>query len=377
MFLLYAPREKFGLIPPGQVLFSDEVKFYQNVAFCPKFYWKKIHVQNGCQDISPNSFKRLRQKQNLRTATIFASGGVGDSLWSMPFARALKEKYPQCSIIIVTEKKNAGLWKNVPFAVGVIQNAFWNVAGVVRKSDDVFDFGGIATILKKEMRLDPIEATFKMAGFPLPKEREKCRPKLVITIDEGKAAERFLEGKGVYPNKDKIICIGLEASTSNRNWPFEYAQMLTKQLISENFKVIWLGKSKEYSERFLSDEINSIGALNCCGETSLRQAMAILALSDLYIGPNSGLMVIATALMTPTVGLFGAFNPKLRTKFYDRFTGIWGKAECSPCNEHWTECRHGHPAPCMKLIDPQDVYFKAKELLKKFPRHILEKLPIE
>lgn len=377
MYLLYAPRKKFGLIPPGQILFSDEVRFYQNIAFCPKFYWQKVHIENGCQDISPNSFKRIRKDRHLRTVTIFATGGIGDSMWAMPFAKALKVKYPQCAIIIVTEKKNAEIWKNVPYVVGVIQNAFWNVGGVIRKSDDVFDFGGIATVLKKQMKLDPIEATFQMTGLPLPKEKSDCRPELILTIDEGKAGERFLESKEINIQTHQLICIGLEASTSNRHWPFEYVKNLTKKLIDENYKVIWLGKSPEYNDKFLDLETKKIGAINLCGETNLRQLMAILALSDLYIGPNSGLMVIATALMTPTLGLFGAFNPKLRAKFYERFTGIWGKAKCSPCNEHWTECRHGHPAPCMKLIDPKEVYNKSKELLEKYPRHILEKLPIE
>jgi len=377
MYLLYAPHEKFGLIPPASPLFTDEVKFYQNVAFCPKFYWKKIHVENGCRDISPHSFTRIQNKRELKTVAIFATGGIGDSMWAMPFARALKEKYPSCAIIIITEKKNAEVWKGVPYVVGVIQNAFWNVAGVVRKSDDVFDFGGVATVLKEQMKLDPIEATFQMTGFDLPKEKSKCRPKLIVTIDEGKAAERFLATKGIKVREDKIICIGLDASTSNRHWPFEYVKMLTSQLKYENYKIIWLGKSKEFSQRFLDLETNNIGAVNLCDATSLRQAMAILALSDLYIGPNSGLMAIATALMTPTIGLFGAFNPKSRAKFYERFTGIWGKTDCAPCNQHWTECPHGHPAPCMKMIDPKKVYEKAKELLKKYPRHILEKLPIE
>ena len=105
--------------------------------------------------------------------------------------------------------------------------------------------------------------------------------------------------------------------------------------------------------------------------------MAIIAISDLYIGPNSGLMVIATSLGIPTVGLFGAFNPAIRAKFYERFCAVWGRPKCAPCGEHWTECRLGHPAPCMKLVDPVQVYATAQKLLSKFPRHLLEKMPIE
>lgn len=377
MYLIYAPRQKFGLIPPGQVLFSDEVKFFQNVAFCPKFYWWKIHTENGCQDITPRSFRKIRANRKLQTVTIIATGGIGDSMWAMPFAAAIKERYPTCAIIVVTDKKNQAVWKNVPYIIGTIENLHWNVAGVIRKSDDVFDFGGIATILKREMKLDPIEATFKMAELPLPKEKSKCRPKLIITIDEGKAAQKFLETKGANIKNTKLICIGLDASTSNRQWPFTYVKALTKDFDKTGYTVIWIGKTQDYTQRFLDDETKKIDVINLCGETSLRQAMAIIAISDLYIGPNSGLMVIATSLGIPTVGLFGAFNPAIRAKFYERFCAVWGRPKCAPCGEHWTECRLGHPAPCMKLVDPVQVYATAQKLLSKFPRHLLEKMPIE
>ena len=64
MYLLYAPHEKFGLIPPASPLFTDEVKFYQNVAFCPKFYWKKIHVENGVVIYLPILLHAYKTKEN-------------------------------------------------------------------------------------------------------------------------------------------------------------------------------------------------------------------------------------------------------------------------------------------------------------------------
>lgn len=377
MYLLYAPPEKFGLLPPGHALISSEVRFYKNVAFCPKFYWKKIHVQNKCRDISPRMFVKLRYKREMFNLIVFATGGLGDSLWIMPFARMLREKWVKSTILIVCDKRSGSVWQNVPYINGVVENLFWNVTGLLSKADEAFDFGGIATFLKKEMRSDPVEASFKMAGFALPKEKEKCRPKLICTIDEGKIAEAYLKKKGVDVKKDHIIAIGVEASTANRCWPFEFTKDLTKVLIEEGFKVLWLGKTEEYKDKYLDEETKSIGAINLIGLTGVREVIAVISLCDLFIGPNSGLMVIAASLVIPTVALFGSFNPKLRCKFYERFEALWGRFKCAPCNEHWTECRHGHPAPCMKMILPSDVYSVAKRMLEKFPRSLIEKLPIE
>jgi ADP-heptose:LPS heptosyltransferase len=278
---------------------------------------------------------------------------------------------------VVTERKNKAVWQGNPYIVGTIENLFWNVAGVVRKSDDVFTFGGIATILKKAMRYDPIEATFRLVGWPLPETKEQCRPKLIVTIDEGIAAENRLKELGIDIRKDKLITIGIEASTPNRSWPIEYARILTAKLTAEGKKVLWIGKNKDKSEAFLENLAKSCGAVNLNQKTDVRQAMALIAVSDLYIGPNSGLMVIATSLLIPTIGLFGAFKPSIRAKFYERFTGIWHKVACSPCNEHWTECQHGHPSPCMKVIIPEEVHREAVKLMAKYPRTIREKIPME
>jgi heptosyltransferase-2 len=187
----------------------------------------------------------------------------------------------------------------------------------------------------------------------------------------------MLKREGVETKTNKIVSLALESSTSNRNWVFDYAKELTKKLIAEGFKVIWLGESPEYQTRILDDETNAIGAVNLVGRTSLREAMAVIALSDVFVGPSSGLLCIATALEIPSVGLFGAFNPKIRAKFYTKFAPVWHKIDCAPCNEHWTECPHGHPAPCMKVIRPDEVYDRIKMLLLFYPRPTITKLPIE
>jgi len=409
MYLLYAPKEKFGILPPKTPLITDEVPFINNVAYCPKFFWKKHHILQGCRDVTPHWMNRLRAKRQLLNILIIATGGLGDSMWCMPFVKSLREKYPRSRILVATEERNMPLWQGVPYADMCVKDEFWNLQSLIRNSDETYDFGGIATMLKREMNMDPVEAIFYTANTPLPKNRQDCRPMLVLTVDDGKVAEAMLRREHIETKTDKIIAIALEASTPNRNWPFHYVRLITEQFIHDGYKVIWLSESKDFGNTYIvncncgwefvitaTEKPESIsfkcpvckqnapwqelsiqdGIANLGGKTNVRNAMAIIALCDLFIGPNSGLMVIATALQIPTIGLFGAFNPRLRAKFYDKFIGLMGRAKCAPCNEHWTECREGYPAPCMKMITPNEVYTTAQVLLKNYQRTPIEKRPI-
>jgi hypothetical protein len=184
---------------------------------------------------------------------------------------------------------------------------------------------------------------------------------------------------------------------------------LTQRLTAEGKKVVWLSESKDFGNTYFFNcpcgwefkatienppdtlamtcpvckqqtphkEIkNPDGVANLGGKTHFREAFAIIAQSHLFIGPNSGLMVAATSLETPTIGLFGAFNPKIRTKYYDRFAYIWGRPSCSPCEKHWTECPKGYPAPCMRVITVDMVYNKCQEFLQRYKRTFEERRAI-
>lgn len=377
MYILYAPRSKFGNIAKDAPLLFNDVRFHNNFAVAKTNYQAKIHTLLGCSDITPKFIKKIRDKRELAVITFFATGGIGDSLWIMPAAYAMRKKFPSSKIYIIVEKRNAPIWKHCPYITDVIEKGSWQQQSMIEKSDEVYDFGGIATVLKKYYWKDPIDSIFEIMQEPIPKSREDCRPRITITIEEGKHAEAGLLKAGIDVRKDKFICIGIEPSTANRHWPFDYVKILTEIVSEHGAKVVWLGESKEFEEKYLDEETKKIKKINLVGRTNLREVSAIIAMADAYIGPNSGLMVVATALGTPTIGLFGAFAPKQRCKYYDRFIACYSRQKCSPCNEHWTECREGHPAPCMKAVSPQKVYEALVDLINRYPREIISKLPLE
>ena len=409
MYLLYAPPKKFNVLPYGYFFISSKTKFYNNVAYCLTQHAYKQHLLRGLVDITPPLMVKLRSKRIFNKIVLFAKGGFGDSMWLMPFAKEFRRLNPSCKITVLTDPKNLALWQGVYYVDFAIADSYDNISNAIVQADEVFDFSGIATVYENTVKLDPIEAIFKMSGLALPKIKKDCRPELCLNVEEGLKAEATLKAGGIDPDVDKYIVIATESSTKNRDWPFLYTKYLTKLLKEKGFKIVWLSSNQARKDTttitcdcgweaiistktILSNlvitcpncktkktiEINKddCPTLDLTGKTSIRDCMAILSLSDCFVGPNSGLMVMATALDIPTVGLFGAFDPRTRTKFYERFSFVWGKIKCAPCNEHWHECDKGFIAPCMKSISPQQVLDAVLILVHTYPKNVLARKPL-
>lgn len=410
MYILKAPVSKFNNLPVNTALITDEVRFSHNLAYCPKFFWKKIHEIQGCEDVTPMWIRQARKERELNRILVLATGGFGDVMWTMPVIKAIRKRWPRARILVATEEKNMPLFSLFPYADYCVKDDFWNLNNLIHNSDEVFDFGGIATFLKKEMKLDPIEACFVHIDMDLPTDKADMIPHMVVSVDEGKRMEARLKREGINFDKDKLIAIGIESSTANRNWPFSYVRRLSDILTASGYKVIWLSESKDLGNSLfincecgweftasISDKpislsfccpvckkhtkydtfVNSPIVLNLAGKTTMRDCMALLPFCSAYVGPNSGLMVMATSLGVPTIGLFGAFNPSVRTKYFQKFKALWGKTDCAPCDEHWTECRLGYPAPCMKKISVDDVWSDLQVLLATYPHSVQSVRPIE
>ncbi|HLG29337.1 MAG TPA: glycosyltransferase family 9 protein, partial [Candidatus Brocadiales bacterium] len=107
--------------------------------------------------------------------------------------------------------------------------------------------------------------------------------------------------------------------------------------------------------------------LNLTGKTSLIETMAILKMSHLYIGNDSGPLFIAAAVGTPTLAIFGptdasVINPPGRLN-----VAAQSPADCSPCYNP-LEGLEGraykcNSYKCMAEISMEKVFQAASELL--------------
>ncbi len=93
--------------------------------------------------------------------------------------------------------------------------------------------------------------------------------------------------------------------------------------------------------------------------TDLREAILALAAATAAVSNNSGLLHVAAAVGTPTVGIFGPTSPWHWAPLNPLAATIQARNElpCRPC--HKPVCRFGHHR-CMTEITPDDVLFGHK-----------------
>jgi lipopolysaccharide heptosyltransferase II len=115
--------------------------------------------------------------------------------------------------------------------------------------------------------------------------------------------------------------------------------------------VVFLGGEPD---RQLADEAvrkSKTMVRNLVASTSLREAIGIIELAKLAIGPDTGLMHIAAAVGTPVISLWGATRPQRTGPYGYSDLAIQGRAPCVPCNRRW--CNIGRL--CMQSITTAEI----------------------
>jgi heptosyltransferase-2 len=146
----------------------------------------------------------------------------------------------------------------------------------------------------------------------------------------------------------RAVALAPGAVGPSKRWPKEGFASLARQLGAEGLSVWVVGGPQE---KQLAQEIVSaggVGARDLTG-TDLRQAIVALAAANVAVSNDSGLLHVAAALGTPSIGIFGPtspwhwapLNPLAATVETD------SALECRPC--HKPTCRVGHHR-CMQDI---------------------------
>ncbi|MBN2373745.1 lipopolysaccharide heptosyltransferase II [bacterium] len=182
-----------------------------------------------------------------------------------------------------------------------------------------------------------------------------------IQVHERKSAVEFLENQG-WRKGDPVVAIHPFAAVKERGWPLNRFIQLANIICGwiERAAVLWLGGKKDIAEEGPIRTGFFGKGLMAIGRTDIRQTMALLSLSSLFVGNDSGIMHLAAALNVPVVAIFG---PQSEVKF-----GPWGdkkrcavvtkRLPCHPCRQKFfTECMpgaEGRPL-CLESIGVEDV----------------------
>ncbi len=154
------------------------------------------------------------------------------------------------------------------------------------------------------------------------------------------------------PRQVAVFCPGAEYGPAKR-WPARHFAALADRLAERGHAVWLLGSPKD---RAVGDEIirlaNAAAPRNFCGETSLAQAIDLIAAASFVVCNDSGLMHVAAAVGRPLVAIYGSSSPGFTPPLSDHSTILSLNLECSPCFKR--ECPLGH-LNCLNQLEPQRV----------------------
>ena len=159
-----------------------------------------------------------------------------------------------------------------------------------------------------------------------------------------------------------VLCPGAEFGPAKR-WPTRHFAALASMLVAEwpEACVVLLGSAKE---RPLATEIGALSGQpikNLCGETTLTEALSLIAQAAGVVSNDSGMMHVAAAYRRPQVAVFGSSDPRHTPPRSPQARIQWLHLECSPCFQRECPLQHTN---CLHQIAPASVFESLCEVMR-------------
>ncbi len=331
---------------------------------------------------------------------VIRTSAMGDVALTTPVIAALRKKYPETAITLVTRSVFAPFFSSInglKLFLPDYNGRHKGFAGIIRLFRDLRKQGKIDHVidLHDVLRSRILRLMFRMSGSPVSvinKGRAeknqvikgKSRKRLKHTV------ERYCDvfasagfpvipetGQSIIPSSEaieKISVLPLSMSVTDigvapyakhelKMWPEENMIRLLK-IISEKHEVkYWLFGGADESERLNSLHQKMPGSYLVAGKLSLSEEFALIGRLNFMISMDSSNMHMAALSGTKVISIWGGTDPV--TGF-----GAWQQPDnfsvsipveeltCRPCTIYGKgKCRRGDLA-CMNWLTPEKVYEK-------------------
>lgn len=278
------------------------------------------------------------------------SNRIGDAVLSTGVLGHLVEKHPGARITIACGPAPAPLFNAVPGLERVIvmrkapraahwrklwfETAFtmWDLVVDLRSS-------AISWLVPTKRRLiyrprnqnnttNPVHRVRQLAAL-IGRENAPPPPRLFLTAQARGEATRLL-GEG-----GPMLAVGPTANWVNKQWPAAYFAAAIGRLtapdgILPGARVAVFGAPSERAAALpVLDSIPESRRIDLVGNIPLDVAAACLGRAAFYLGNDSGLMHMAAAMGTPTLGLFGPSIEFLYGPWGDKAASVRGPRSCA------------------------------------------------
>ena len=326
---------------------------------------------------------------------------IGDTLLDTPVIRALYKYIPNAKIYYVTEKSAIDVIKYHPnvYKAMYVEAGFWSEVRFLRflwqnKMDIVFDYicyprSAIITILTfAPFRIGrPIRyrrfAYNMLYQFPSPEEYQGIQrliplqkffkikidrddidailPDIYWREEDEESIERYIKENGIY--EDRMVVINPNAYKESCRWIPEYNVKLAQMFINKGYDVIFTaGPGEEDFTNMLVRKVK--GERIFFIRDKILSIVYLLSKALVFITGDTGLKHIAVAVRTPTITIYGPYDPWVwNPPDTERFPYFIADSGCVLCRTAY--CKTG-TRECMYNIKPEIVFYKALELIEKY-----------
>ncbi|MBU0633433.1 MAG: glycosyltransferase family 9 protein [Candidatus Omnitrophica bacterium] len=328
-------------------------------------------------------------------------GGIGDLLLSKPALKALRKKYPQAEIDMLTAHKVYEIACDFDFINRVfvfeleygrkvsVFKMFGNFRVLTSLRSRKYDVAvNMRTLMsnksaaKMKLMLSFIkparsvgrdtEGRGNFFDMRVPESQQGRKCEMEYDIDTVKKLDVEVPTRGVYLEippeveerveiffrklniKKEDIIVGIHpGGMPSRRWPIEnFAEVIKKINISHRVKFIVTGSAeeKELAQRLVN--LCGVKLINLAGKLTLKELAATIKKCAVFISNDTGPMHIAAVLEVPLVAIFGPgdivrFDPR---NIFKEAVVLYKKTDCAPCEKRGCE-----DLRCLKAITPLEV----------------------
>jgi heptosyltransferase-2 len=178
---------------------------------------------------------------------------------------------------------------------------------------------------------------------------EMIPPRLCVDLDSQAA---FLGRYRLATDKPVIgFCPGAEFGDAKK-WPEAHYGALAKQLIDQGFRVWIFGAPADQATGEFIVSMAGKDCINLAGQTSILEALDLLAICQTVVSNDSGLMHVAAAVGTRVVAIYGSTSPAFTPPISETAHIVSRGLDCSPCFKR--TCPLGHKN-CLNKLMPEQV----------------------
>ena len=302
-------------------------------------------------------------RTRTRPVLFVRAGALGDIICTFPAALELKKRHPRAAFVYSCLPDFASL----PVMGGITPHVI--TESIDPKSIWRFLFSAIYHFTYQDEQSGTASSRTIIADFCRQHQVTvtAAHPRLQMNAQALQRAQSLLTGPDMKAGPKIILHLG--PSWPVREWPRENWLALVRELQGQGLtSLIQIGSSKHVELGTGAD--NSLpDVLSLVNQLTLEESLAVISLSDLFIGIDSGLLHAAAALRIPGVGIFGPTSPQFRFAPDSSCSFVVSAADCQGCHHrvprlHWVSgCPYG--IRCMKIISVETVLAAGLTRLRK------------